>query len=113
MFHDVLEFTDVARVGVLGQCVLCRLFHIGNVLAVRFLVLENEVADKCRDNRLAFTQRRERKVERVQSVEKVFAERAFVHGRLKVAVSGRNDADVEVARLGFAHATYLVVLQKA
>ena len=113
MLHDVLEFADVAGVGVLGKRVLCGGFHVVDVLAVRFLVFQNEILYERRDKRLAFPQRRKREVEGVEPVVEVFAEYAFFHGGLQVAVGRRDDANVHVPGLGFAYAAYFVVLQKA
>src|SRR5216110_2346047 len=111
--HQVLELTHVPRpvvahedVDRLGLEGLLRDAHV-----VRLLL--REVADQEQEVVAPLAQRGQVHGHHVEAVVEVGAERALLQAERQVAVGGRDDAHVDVDRLGAAHAQELAVLEDA
>ena len=109
----VLQLADVPRPGVGAERGHRRGVDPAHRLAGAGRVLLQEVLGQMRDVARPIAQRREQDREDVQAVIEILSKRAVGDLLLEIAVGGRDDADVDLDRLGAAHPLELALLQHA
>ena len=68
MLDNVFQLADISRIRILGQRIQGSRLKVYNLLALGILVFQNEILDQVRERRFAFTERRQKQVERIQAV---------------------------------------------
>ncbi len=98
MFHDILEFPDVAGIGIIEEDLhgRPREAHDGPSFGVAQTM--EEVIDEERDILGPFAERGKLDGKKIESIVEVFSERPCLNLRPKVLVGGRDHANIGLLR---------------
>src|SRR5438552_4012610 len=109
----VFELTDIAAPGMAEQQPLGLRRKRPERHAVRLGIFAGKMARKGENVLWPFAQGRQLQIHDVEPVEQILAERVALYRLRKVAVRGRDDADVDFDRLAAAHPVDLALMKRA